>query len=77
MARIDYGQVPECAPPDMKKKYRIDYQASPMDYKIKKWIPGEFLNLNKKRALSKGSKGYVGFKESTGKWSIIRIYRVV
>jgi hypothetical protein len=77
MSRVDYSQVPECAPPDMRKRYRIDYQASPMNFDTKKWIDGKYLNLNKKRTLLKGSKGYVGLKKSTGGWSIIRIYRVV
>jgi len=77
MSRVDYGQVPECNPPDMSRKYRIDYQKSPLDFKNKKWISGEFLNLNRKGTLSPGSKGYVGQRESNGKWCIIRVYRVV
>lgn len=77
MARIDYGQVPSCAPPADIQGYKIYYRESRVYFQNEKWIDAKFLNTHKGRVIPGNSKALVGVRVGTGKWGIIRIAEAV
>jgi len=78
MARIDYGQVPAIKPPNTKNCWLISsygtLKKAKEDFENLKWIENKFLN-----SANRSVPGYalVGIRKSSGKWGIIKIWRVV
>lgn len=77
MPRIDYGQVPSCAPPDEIQGFKIYYRESPVYFQKEKWIDAKYLNTHKGRVIPEKSKALVGVRIDSGKWGIIRIAEAV